>query len=68
MEQTTSDQKPNESIPYVWLLSLCVGLALGAAIGVAIGRIGAGIGIGLGTGVAVGLLLYRQCTSRSSDA
>ena len=53
---------------YLWLLSLCVGLAGGAAIGVAIGRIGAGIGIGVGAGVSVGLFLARRATSRSKGS
>ena len=68
MEQEPNGQKTKGSIAYyLWLLSICVGLAIGAGIGAAIDRIGAGIGIGLAVGVAVGLALYRRFKSDSSD-
>jgi hypothetical protein len=64
-KQGGQDTRAHALANYLWLLSLCVGLAVGAGIGVAIGRIGAGVGVGLGAGVAVGLFLVRRVGSGS---
>ena len=68
MEQKPSGQEPKGSIAgYLWLFSICIGLAIGAGIGVAMDRIGAGIAIGMAVGVAAGLALRRRSSSNSGD-
>jgi hypothetical protein len=66
-EPTRQESKGNLGV-YVWLLSICVGLAVGAGLGAAMDSIGAGIGIGLAVGVAVGLFLCRRFGSESSGS
>ena len=68
MEQAQNSQQPKGSIAvYLWLLSICIGLAIGAGIGAAINSIGSGIGIGVAVGIAVGLALFRRFKGDSGD-
>lgn len=60
LNEKGNDHAAGANAIYLWLLSLCVGLAAGVGIGAAIGRMGAGVAIGTGAGVAFGLFLVRR--------